>query len=82
MRLTIFCIRRLTIRALLYQLRSRAYRLKSYEIPEANSRNSKGIAASCINLLPLSQGEKVNALIDVDQVDPQANLFMATERGL
>ena len=58
----------------------RVYRLKSYEIPEANSRNSKGIAA--INLLPLSQGEKVNALIDVDQVDPQANLFMATERGL
>ena len=58
----------------------RVYRLKSYEIPEANSRNSKGIAA--INLLPLSQGEKVNALIDIDQVDPQANLFMATEKGL
>ena len=58
----------------------RVYRLKAYEIPEANSRNSKGIAA--VNLLPLSQGEKVNALIDLDQVDPSANLFMATEKGL
>jgi DNA gyrase subunit A len=58
----------------------RVYRLKAYEIPEANSRNSKGIAA--VNLLPLSRGEKVNALIDLDQVDPSANLFMATEKGL
>ena len=57
----------------------RVYRLKAYEIPEANSRNSKGIAA--INLLPLDSGEKVNALIDLDQVDPSMNLFMATEQG-
>ncbi len=58
----------------------RVYRLKAYEIPEANSRNSKGIAA--INILPLSNGEKVNALIDLDQVDPSMNLFMVTEKGL
>lgn len=58
----------------------RVYRLKAYEIPEANSRNSKGIAA--INILPLSTGEKVNALIDLDQADPSMNLFMATENGL
>lgn len=58
----------------------RVYRLKAYEIPEANSRNSKGIAA--INVLPLSTGEKVNALIDLDQADPSMNLFMATENGL
>lgn len=58
----------------------RVYRLKVYEIPEANSRNSKGIAA--INILPLSTGEKVNALIDLDQADPSMNLFMATENGL
>lgn len=57
----------------------RVYRLKAYEIPEANSRNSKGIAA--INILPLSNGEKVNAWIDVDQVDPSMNLFMVTEQG-
>ena len=58
----------------------RVYRLKAYEIPEANNRNSKGIAA--INILPLANGEKVNALIDLDQVDPSMNLFMATEKGL
>lgn len=59
----------------------RVYRLKAYEIPEANSRNSKGIAA--INILPqMASGEKVNALIDLDQVDPSMNLFMATEKGL
>lgn len=57
----------------------RVYRLKAYEIPEANSRNSKGVAA--INLLPLESGEKVNALIDLDQADPSMNLFMATEQG-
>ncbi len=59
----------------------RVYRLKAYEIPESNSRNSKGIAT--INILPsLAPGEKVNAIIDLDQVDPSMNLFMATEKGL
>ena len=57
----------------------RVYRLKAYEIPEANTRNSKGIAA--VNLLPLANGEKVNALIDLDQVEPTMNLLMVTERG-
>ncbi|MGE1062088.1 DNA gyrase subunit A [Megasphaera paucivorans] len=58
----------------------RVYRLKTYEIPEANTRNSKGVAA--VNLLPLGHHEKVNALIDIDQVDPTMNLFMVTEKGL
>lgn len=58
----------------------RVYRLKAYEIPEANNRNSKGIAA--INILPLDEGEKVNALIDLDQADLSMHLFMATEQGL
>lgn len=58
----------------------RVYRLKAYEIPEANNRNSKGIAA--INILPLDEGEKVNALIDLDQADLSVHLFMATEQGL
>jgi len=57
----------------------RVYQLKAYEIPEANSRNSRGIAA--VNLLPLSSNEKVNAAIDLDQVDPSMNLFMVTKRG-
>lgn len=37
---------------------------------------------AAINILPLSNGEKVNALIDLDQVDPSMNLFMVTEKGL
>lgn len=57
----------------------RVYRLKAYEIPEANSRNSRGVAA--INILPLETGEKVNAVIDLDQADPTMNLFMVTKLG-
>ncbi len=57
----------------------RVYRLKAYEIPEANTRNSKGVAA--INVLPLSNNEKVNALIDLDQVEPTMLLLMVTEHG-
>jgi DNA gyrase subunit A len=57
----------------------RVYRLKAYEIPEANSRNSRGNAA--VNLLSLEGDEKVTSFIDLEQVDVTMNLFMVTKRG-
>ena len=61
----------------------RVYRLKAYEIPEAG-RTARGTAI--INLLQLSPGEKVNAVIpipDDDSVDlSNKNLFMVTRTGI
>ncbi len=57
----------------------RVYRLKAYEIPEASSRNSRGSAA--VNVLSLVPGEKVTAIIDLDQVSETTNLFMVTKGG-
>ncbi|MCC8141209.1 MAG: DNA gyrase subunit A [Lachnospiraceae bacterium] len=59
----------------------KVYRMKAYEIPEA-SRTSRGTAI--INLLQLMPGEKVSAVIPIqnyEEADRQY-LFMATKRGL
>ena len=57
----------------------RVYRLKAYEIPEA-SRTSRGTAI--INLLQLSPGEKISAIIPVSDFDENKNLFMVTKNGI
>lgn len=57
----------------------RVYRMKAYEIPEA-SRTARGTAI--INLLQLSPGEKVSAMIPVTTYDDDQNLFMVTRRGI
>lgn len=56
----------------------KVYVAKAYEIPEAQ-RQAKGRAI--INLLQLSLGEKVNAIIPIKK-DTQGNLIMATKNGL
>ncbi len=56
----------------------RVYRLKAYEVPEA-SRQSKGRAL--VNLLDLSEGEKVTTIIPVKE-EETGNLIMATTKGL
>ena len=56
----------------------KVYSSKAYEIPEAQ-RQAKGRAI--INLLQLSLGEKVNAIIPVKK-DSKGNLIMATKNGL
>ncbi|HPF30544.1 MAG TPA: DNA gyrase subunit A, partial [Lachnospiraceae bacterium] len=56
----------------------RVYRLKAYEIPEA-SRVARGTAI--VNLLQLSPGEKISAIIPVKDYDESKNLFMVTRRG-
>ena len=56
----------------------KVYSAKAYEIPEAQ-RQAKGRAI--INLLQLSLGEKVNAIIPLKK-DAKGNLMMATKNGL
>ncbi len=57
----------------------RAFRLKAYEIPEA-SRTAKGTAI--VNLLQLSQGEKIAAVIPVHDYSEELYVLMATKNGL
>ena len=57
----------------------RVYRLKAYEIPEG-SRASKGI--NIVNLLPVSQDEKVTAMIRVEKYEEGKFLCMVTRRGI
>jgi len=56
----------------------KVYSIKAYEIPEAE-RNTRGRAI--VNLLQLSDGEKVNAVIPVEE-EQQGYLVMATKKGL
>ena len=56
----------------------RVYRLKAYEIPEAG-RTARGTAI--INLLQLSPGEKISALIPIKDYNDDKNLFMVTKSG-
>ena len=57
----------------------RVYRLKAYEIPEAG-RTARGTAI--INLLQLSPGEKISAIIPVKDYEDDKNLFMVTKNGI
>ncbi|MCI4331305.1 MAG: DNA gyrase subunit A [Thermoplasmata archaeon] len=58
----------------------RVYRLKAYELPEG-SRHSKGKAV--INLLgKLKDGEKVQTLLPIRDLDTEGSLFFATRRGI
>ncbi len=56
----------------------RVYKLKGYEVPES-SRVAKG--TNVVNLLPLMSGEKVNAMIRVENFDQEGYLVMATRNG-
>ncbi len=55
----------------------RVYKLKGYEVPES-SRISKG--TNVVNLLPLQSGERVNAMIRVENFE-EGYLVMATRNG-
>lgn len=57
----------------------RAFRLKAYDLPEA-SRIAKGTAI--VNLLQLSQGEKIAAVIPVASYEGEQYVLMATMNGL
>ena len=57
----------------------RVYRLKAYEIPEAG-RTARGTAI--INLLQLTPGEKISAMIPISEYEEGKNLFMITKKGV
>jgi DNA gyrase subunit A len=63
---------------LCFSSRGKVYWLKVYELPQAG-RSSLG--KPMVNLLPLEQGEKINALLPVKQYDEQHYVFMATSQG-
>ena len=57
----------------------RVYRLKAYEIPEAG-RTARGTAI--VNLLQLTPGEKITAMIPIRDNSDSKNLFMVTKYGI
>ena len=63
---------------LCFSNRGKVYWLKVYEVPLA-ARNSRG--RPMVNLLPLGEGEKINALLPIKQYDEQHFVFMATSQG-
>src|SRR5246127_2836352 len=63
---------------LCFSNRGKVYWLKVYEVPQAG-RNARG--RPMVNLLPLSEGEKINALLPIKQYDENHFVFMATSQG-
>jgi DNA gyrase subunit A len=63
---------------LCFSNRGKVYWLKVYELPQAG-RGARG--KPMVNLLPLEEGEKINALLPVRQYDEQHFVFMATRAG-
>jgi DNA gyrase subunit A len=56
----------------------KVYWLKVYQLPQA-SRNARG--KPIINLLPLSEGERINAILPVREYRDDQYVFMATANG-
>jgi DNA gyrase subunit A len=63
---------------LCFSSRGRVYWLKVYEVPQG-SRISRG--KPIVNLFPLEEGEKINAILPVKVFDENHYIFMATARG-
>ncbi|HSI45652.1 MAG TPA: DNA gyrase subunit A [Methylophilus sp.] len=63
---------------LCFSSRGRVYWLKVYEVPQG-SRISRG--KPIVNLFPLEEGEKINAILPVKEFDENHFVFMATSMG-
>ena len=59
--------------------KGKLYKLRGYEIPEAG-RTAKGTAI--VNLLSLDPGEKISAIIPIQNIAEGKYLLMATKNGL
>lgn len=64
---------------LFFSNKGKLYRLKGYEIPEAG-RTAKGTAI--VNLLSLDPGEKISAVIPINNFSEGKYLLMGTKNGL
>ena len=63
---------------LCFSNRGKVYWLRVFELPMA-ARGARG--KPIVNLLPLEEGEKINALLPIKQFDEQHHVFMATSLG-
>ena len=63
---------------LFFSTRGRVYRLRAHEIPVA-SRTARGTAI--VNLLPLTDDERIQAVIDTRNYETHRYLFFATAKG-
>ena len=63
---------------LCFSNRGRVYWLRVFELPQAG-RNARG--KPLVNLMPLEEGEKINAVLAVKQFDDEHFVFMATSHG-
>ncbi len=63
---------------LCFSNRGKVYWLRVFELPQAG-RGSRG--KPIVNLLPLAEGEKINAVLPIKQFDDQRHVFMATSSG-
>ena len=64
---------------LFFTNRGKVFCLKCHEIPEGSSRIAKGTAV--INLFPVTDNERVTAMVTVTSFTPDTYLLMATCRG-
>lgn len=63
---------------LCFSSRGKMYWLKVYRVPQA-SRGSRG--KPIVNLLPLEEGERINAILPIREFDSDSFVFMATSNG-
>ncbi len=63
---------------LCFSNRGKVYWLRVFELPQAG-RNARG--KPLVNLMPLEDGEKINAILPIKQFDDEHFVFMATSHG-
>ncbi|HHI76944.1 MAG TPA: DNA gyrase subunit A, partial [Gammaproteobacteria bacterium] len=63
---------------LCFSSRGKCYWLKVYELPQAG-RNARG--RPMVNLLPLEEGERINAILPIRDYEEGRFIFMATASG-
>ncbi len=64
---------------LFFTNRGKVYRIKAHDVPEA-SRTARGLPV--VNLITVTQGERVTAIIHLRSFEEAGSLFMATRRGM
>ncbi len=64
---------------LCFSSRGKVYWLKVYDLPQA-SRAARG--KPIVNLLPLEEGERINAILPVREFEEDKYVFMATASGI
>jgi DNA gyrase subunit A len=64
---------------LLFTNQGKVFSIRCYEIPSDSSRTAKGTAV--VNLFPITESERITAMVAVADFSPDAYLLVATRRG-